>query len=145
MTIFLYQTLSEVNKVDKDITLLTTLTGNLREESSLIDPEILIDGFSNYIDSCNYVYIQEFNRYYFVRNVTAISNTLFRISLHVDVLYTYKTEIRSNYAIVSRNENEFDLMLNDGLFVTQQNPRKAQFDFPSGFTHWDFVLAIAGN
>lgn len=145
MTILLYQTLSEVNKVDKDLSLLATLTGNLREESSLIDPEILIDGFSNYATTCNYVYIQEFNRYYFVRNVTAISNTLFRITLHVDVLYTYKAEIRSNYAIVSRNENEFDLMLNDGLFVTQQNPRKAQFDFPSGFTHWDFVLAIAGN
>ena len=145
MTILLYQTFSEVNKVDKDLILLATLTGNLREESSLIDPEILIDGFSNYASDCNYVYIQEFKRYYFVKNITAVSNTLFRISLHVDVLYTYKNEIRSNHAIVSRNENEFDLMLNDGLFVTQQNPRKAQFEFPFGFTNWDFVLAIAGN
>lgn len=57
----------------------------------------------------------------------------------------YADAILSNYAIIQRNANEFDLLLNDGIFVTQQNPRKSAHQFPNGFDHHDYVLAIAGN
>ena len=145
MTIDLYKNSSEVNKVDKDLELLAELTGTLKEETSIINPVILISDIDSYISSMNYAYITEFNRYYFITNIESVRNNLWRVSFHVDVLYTYKNNIRENFAIVERNENEYDLKLNDGLFKTQQNPRIAQYPFPSGFTNWNFVLAIAGN
>lgn len=145
MTITLYSNISEYNAVNKSITELTTLTGTLREESSIIDPVITISDIDSYIGSMNYAYIPEFNRYYFITNVESVRNNLWRVSFHVDVLYTYREQIKSNSAIIERNENEYDLKLNDGLFKTQQNPRIAQFPFPSGFNTWNFVLAIAGN
>lgn len=145
MTITLYRNISEYNAVNKSINELTTLTGTLREESSIIDPVITISDIDNYVGSMNYAYIPEFNRYYFITNIESVRNNLWRVSFHVDVLYTYRSQIKSNSAIIERNENEYDLKLNDGLFRTQQNPRIAQFPFPSGFDTWNFVLAIAGN
>ena len=145
MTITLFRNISEYNAVNKSITELTTLTGTLREESSIIDPIITISDIDNYVGSMNYAYIPEFNRYYFITNIESVRNNLWRVSFHVDVLYTYRAQIKSNSAIIERNENEYDLKLNDGLFKTQQNPRIAQFPFPSGFNTWNFVLAIAGN
>lgn len=145
MNIVLYTNSSQINAVDKDISELATLTGTLREQSSIIDPIITIADIDSYIGSMNYAYIPEFNRYYFIVNIESVRNNLWRVSFHVDVLYTYREAIRANSAIIERNENEYDLKLNDGLFRTQQNPRIEQFPFPSGFNQWNFVLAVAGN
>ena len=145
MNIILYQNISEYNAVNKSINELTTLTGTLREESSIIDPIITISDIDSYVGSMNYAYIPDFNRYYFITNIESVNSNLWRVSFHVDVLYTYRAQIKSNSAIIERNENQYDLKLNDGLFKTQQNPRIAQFPFPSGFNTWNFVLAIAGN
>lgn len=145
MNIVLYANSSEINKVDKSLSELTTLTGTLREQSSIIDPIITISDIDSYIGSMNYAYIPDFNRYYFITNIESVRNNLWKVSFHVDVLYTYKDAIRANSAIIERNENEYDLKLNDGLFRTQQNPRIEQFPFPNGFNQWNFVLAVAGN
>lgn len=145
MTITLYKTTSEVNKVDKQLEQLVVLTGTLRESSSIIDPVFNLSGIDSYVADCNYAHIAEFGRYYFIQNIESINNGLWRLSLHVDVLMSYKNEICNNYAIVERNERNYDLKLNDGLFVTQQNPRRAQFTFPAGFDTWNYVLAVAGN
>lgn len=145
MNITFYQNISEYNAVNKSIRELATITGTLRDESSIIDPVITISDIDNIVGSMNYAYIPDFNRYYFITNIESVRSNLWRVSFHVDVLYTYRAQIKSNSAIIERNENQYDLKLNDGLFKTQQNPRIAQFPFPSGFNTWNFVLAIAGN
>lgn len=145
MTIKFYNNMSEVNALNKNIDEIISLTGTLREQSSIIDPIINVEGIDSYLRLINYAYIPEFNRYYFITNIESVRNGVWRIFFHVDVLYTYRAYIRDNYAIIERNEVTYDLKLNDGLFKTQQNPRIAQFPFPSGFNTWNFVLAVAGN
>lgn len=145
MTFTLYTNASEINAVDKDITEVATLTGVLKESTSITDPVITVSDITQYITAINYAYIQEFGRYYFVTDIRSVANNLWEISMHVDVLYTYRDAIRANNAIIERNEAEYDLKLNDGLFKTQQNPRITTINFPAGFNTWDFVLAVAGN
>ena len=145
MNITFYRNNSEYNTIKKDIQELLSFTGTLRSDSSIIDPIITVEVTSNVVPTINYCYISEFERYYFVNNITAIRNYLWEFSMHVDVLMTYADAILENYAIIQRNANEFDLLLNDGIFVTQQKPRKSAHQFPNGFTHHDYVLAIAGN
>lgn len=145
MTIILYTNISEYNAVNKSLTELVTLTGTLRESSSIIDPVIALADVDEYISTANFAYIPEFGRYYFITGIESLLNGLWRFSMHIDVLYTYREQIKRNKAIIERNELQYDLKLNDGLFQVQQNPRIAQFSFPSGFTNWNFVLAIAGN
>ena len=145
MTITLYTNTSELNAVNKELDELITITGTLREESSIIDPVISLEGIDQYLNFANYAYIPEFGRFYFITGIESVRNGLWRLSFHVDVLYSYREQILSNNAIIERNENEYDLKLNDGLFQTQQNPRIAQYPFPGGFNTWNFVLAVAGN
>ena len=145
MTLELYSNSSEYAALDKELELQITLSGILREESSIIDPSILVEDLDDYITDINYAYIPEFGHYYFITNIESVRNHLWRLSLHVDVLHTYADGIRANSGIIERNENLYDLQLNDGLFKTRQNPRIAQYPFPSGFNTWNFVLAVAGN
>lgn len=145
MTINLYTNLSEPIRADKDLRSVATVNGYLREESSVLEPSFDIEVADNLLNSINYAYISEFGRYYFVGNPVSVRKGLWRFPMRVDVLSTYKAGVRENYAIIERNENNYDLLINDGLFVTQQRPRRAQFSFPRGFEQWDYVIAIAGN
>lgn len=145
MTLTLYKTLSDSITLDKELEQLIMLSGILREESSIIDPVILIEDLDDFLPEMNYAYIQEFNRYYYITGIESVRTGLWRVSFHVDVLYTYKDAIRENSGIIERNENLYDLQLNDGLFRTRQNPRIVQVPFPSGFNTWNFVLGVAGN
>lgn len=145
MRIVLYKNESEPIRVDKALTQIAEVEGYLREETSLLRPSFAIELSSALLSNVNYAYVEEFNRYYFVGNPESIRSGLWLFPMKVDVLSTYKADIRKNSAIIGRNEREYDLLLNDGLFQTQQRPRRAQFPFPQGFNTWNFVLAIAGN
>ena len=117
----------------------------LKEETSIIDPVIKIEcDLSNYVN-CNYLTIPEFGRKYFVNNIRSVRNGLVEFSCHVDVLSSFADSIRTNKAIIKRQENKWNLYLNDGTFKVYQNPMVLTKAFPSGFTTQEFVLAVAGN
>lgn len=143
MTITLMTTTSPANFVNKSTTTVATLTGTLRQPTSIIDPVVTVElatptGF-------NYVYIPDFNRYYFVKGIVSEKNTLVSIAMHVDVLMSYKTEIMSAQAIVKRQEYKFNLYLDDGIFKSYQNPKHKTIPFPNGFADFSYILALAGN
>ena len=142
MKIILYNNHSENNKLNKTIVKIVELQGYLREQTSLVNPQIMIEfhpdqfeGYvkddnqvyvvhngikitwdtfiNNYVLSANYVYIPDFNRYYFINDITSVRQNLWRLSLHVDVLMSYKNEINNTNAFVSRNEFNYDPMVRD--------------------------------
>lgn len=136
---------SEKNRMDKTLTNIATVSGTLKAETSIIDPVILIEcNLADYVN-CNYMTIATFGRSYFVDNIRSIRNGLVEFSCHVDVISSFKTQIRSNKAIIRRQENKWNLYLNDGTFKTYQNPNVLTKEFPSGFSTLEFVLAVAGN
>ena len=145
MTIDFYKNHSEKNKLDKDLTSVTSMTGELKENCSIIDPVIKIVGNVGTFAAVNYMYIAEFGRYYFINNVISINNDICEVHAHVDVLSTYKDQIRAQNAIVSRQERKWNLYLNDGVFKTYQNPYIITKAFSSGFTSQHFVLTVAGG
>lgn len=136
---------SEKNKLTKDITDLATLTGTLKNGTSIIDPVISFEGDLSSFVNCNYMTIPTFGRSYFVNDIRSIRNNVYEISAHVDVLSSFATQIKNNTAIVRRQENQWNLYLNDGVFKTYQNPEIITKAFPSGFTKQEFVLAVAGS
>jgi len=146
MTIKLFVNTSEKNKLDKDITLALETTGTLKEDTSLTDPIIKLTGktFSE-MASINYMQITELGRYYFINDVISINNDIVEIHAHVDVLSTYKDQIRSQNAIIARQEKKWNLYLNDGVFKTYQNPHIVTKAFPSGFTEQHFIFSVAGG
>lgn len=146
MTIQIQQTTSEKNRIGKAIRTLYTASGALREETSIINPVIRISGANvPTLKNANYMYIPDFNRYYFITDIKSVRNGLIEISGHVDVLQTYSSQIRSNTAIVKRNANSWNLYIEDGLFKTYANPHIFTKLFPSGFKDPSFVLSVAGG
>ena len=136
---------SERNRVTKDISEILTVSGELKTETSIIDPVIMIECDLSSVVGCNYISIPTFGRSYFVNNIRSIRSGLVEFSCHVDVLSSFATEIRSNTAIVRRQEKNWNLYLNDGTFKIYQNPDVLTKSFPSGFTTQEFVLAVAGS
>ncbi len=143
MTISLYNNASAPNYVDKDISLVETLNGVLRNPSSVTDPVVTIERDSPI--GFNYVQIPEYGRYYFVTGISMINDRLLALSLHVDVLMTYKDAIRNMNAIIKRQENQFNLYLDDGIFKAYQNTKHKIIKLPYGFEGYSYILALAGN
>ncbi len=144
-TISLCTNLSEEIAVDKDIQVIQTVSGVLKNETSIIDPVIVIETDLAGLVRCNYLEIPAFQRGYFVRNIKSVRNNLVELTCHVDVLSSFKDAIRGNTAIIKRQENNWNLYLNDGSFKVYQNPLVLTKEFPSGFNTWSFVLGVAGK
>lgn len=136
---------SENNKLDKNISTIATISGVLKDKTSIIDPIIIIEGDISAYINCNYMTISTFGRSFFVNNIISIRNGLFEIYAHVDVLSSFASQIRGNQAIVKRQENRWNLYLNDGVFKVYQNPMVLTKEFPNGFSSPEFVLAVAGS
>lgn len=148
MTIKLYTNSSPANKVEKTITQVgTDLTSVvLKNSTDIMDPVFTLSGVSwSDLDDVNYVYASDLKRYYFVTDVQMVRNGVYDVSCHVDVLMTYSDEIKAQNAIIRRQENLWNLYLNDGVFKTYANNIIACKAFSSGFSTLQFVLAMAGS
>lgn len=145
----LYRNNSPANFVNKNLNQIHILNGTLRKGSSIIDPIILFEanapGFqSNHV---NYLYIEQFERYYYVTNIISAHYTLWEVHCHVDVLMSFAEGIKSQTAVVARQEANYNMMLDDGFFMCYQNPKLQTklFSNPSPFETQEFVLVVAGS
>lgn len=145
MIIKLYKNLSDKNHVDKSITQMgNDLSGSLRDDCSIVNPVIRIEDYTGFdFSEVNYAYIPEFKRYYYINNIT-LKNKMFELSMHVDVLMSYRDEIRSNSAVISRQENNYNLYLQDGVFKTYAFSHIQVVQFPDGFSDFNFIFSVAG-
>lgn len=88
------------------------VSGVLKEQSSIIDPVVLIRGDTTIMEY-NYAEIDPFKRKYFVTDIRNVRNDLWEVSLHVDVLYSYKDVLLQNDYFVERNQYDFNNELPD--------------------------------
>lgn len=131
--------------INKDLTGETVYSGTLKEETSVLDPEFEIESSSD-LSQVNYVWINEFHRYYYVTNITSVTTNLWRFTCHVDVLMTYKPQIKAHDAVIGRQENLYNLYLNDSeTFKVLQKRKIVQKNFPNGFTGSSYVLLFMGD
>ena len=116
----------------KSVTDVLTVTGTLKANCSIIDPVILIE-MPTVPANVNYMTISEFGRSYFVRDMISVRNGLWEIRAHVDALSSFASQISGCTGIVQRQENDWNLYLNDGVFRTYVQPTIVSRSFPSGF------------
>lgn len=88
--------------------------GSLREGVSMITPSVNID-ISQFISdiadynavtaklfTCNYCYIPNFKRYYYIKDITLLRSYIYTLTLEIDVLMTYNSELLECDAYVER-------------------------------------------
>lgn len=152
MTITFYTTASPVNKITKSLSTGVSVTGTLRNSTEIESPTIIgLDistipaaDRSNVINA-NYVYIAEFNRYYFITNQHKRSDKLIDFDLQVDVLYTYATQILNQNCLIERSQFYGSQYINDSLKPVYNFPMVLTKAFSSGFDSFHYYLTVASS
>lgn len=145
MDIILCKNNSEPNKINKILSDQYTLSGTLKEQTSITSPIIMIE--SGNPVGFNYAYIPDFNRYYFISDIVNVSNNLWRINLKVDVLESFKSDILSSSAILSDSEViGSDRYMSGDVWKSKVKDTTNIIKFPSGLLEeGEFILITAGG
>lgn len=150
MQISLFNCTAERNRVNKSnyIRNRFAVNGTLRNESSAIDPVILIEKTNPVSNLYNYMYIDEFKRWYFINDIISIRNKIWEIHAHVDVLYTWGADIANMECVIDKSE-QFDnanLYYDDGSFILDSRNNIELKEFQNGFNeNGSYILICAGG
>lgn len=145
---FKFYTISDdrkaVKKTITSSTLVKTVTGYLKGDCDILHPvlELAYDGD---LLAANYLYIQEFGRYYFI-GPPKLSQQRLYITGEIDALMSWKDDIMDLSCVLSRQEKLFNLYLNDGNFHLLQKKQISSIVFPQSFTtDGSYILAVGGS
>lgn len=119
MLVTFYQNNSDARQVSKSITpLANKINCNWKENTSIVNPVIYVSKviLENYA-SCNYMFIPEFNRYYYISNIVLEAGNILRITAYVDVLMSNRSDIGGIRCIIARSET-----VNNKYFVDPMCP-----------------------
>ena len=145
-TISLFKTTSENNRVVKVLTDEKQLSGELRNQTSVLNPSIIIESADN-ISSYNFAYISEFGRYYYITDIMSIRTNCWAVSMRCDVLMSYKDEIQ-NMNVILNNTQETGLSnyLPSPNWVNMVKTKTTIKQFPQGLSEQgEFILITAGG
>lgn len=144
-TVSLYKTASENNRVVKVLTSGKEMSGELRNQTSVLNPSIRIESADN-ISAYNYAYIPEFGRYYYIADITSVRTNCWIISLRCDVLMSYSAQIKALRPIIEREEVGQSAGLIDTDMPIDINKKVQKYYFPKGFTKdIQYVLTTSGG
>ena len=161
MNIEIKKTYDDRTKLDKTLTNLKTLTGDLKDPTDILNPVVTVkatDGgtFYNYIrKEANYAYIPVFGRYYFINDIEIVNGDCVRFHMHEDVLKSFSSAIKNQKAIIDRtgDSSKINKYLNDSNYIVNSDPyistipfKKSGSNFTfSGNNSWVLVLAGPGD
>lgn len=123
--------------------------GTLKEDTSIVNPTILIAKSTPPPDNkYNYMRINAFGRYYFIKDIEVQHNGMWLIRAKCDVLYTYQTDILNSKVIIEKTEEDdkANLYYDDGSFVMDSRKYNQVIEFPSGLSQNGYnILICAGG
>ena len=136
-TLKLYKNSSENNDVSKTLTDEHKVTGYSRAVVDMLNPVIELAGIE--VNSHNYCYVQELNRYYYIENINISPNGVYRLSMRIDVLMTYRDDIMASHGLITKNR-EYNPYTGDVDVESRYTLEKHEFENGFDFTNGDFVL-----
>ena len=145
MIIKLYISRNEKNVLNKSLSDPFELEGHLKGETSIVNPVITIDNENPAL--YNYVYIESFGRYYFVTDIKSIRTNIWELYLHVDVLMSFKEQIKNCSAVIDTTEKTGlnDYLSNDG-YQRLVKDKTDIINFPYGLLeNGEYILITAGG
>ena len=145
MEIRLYNNVSDNRTIRKKLLNEFSLTGTLRDSCSLLGPVINIE--SSNVLRFNYAYIPDFQRYYFVKEITNLRKNIWTLELEVDPLMSFKGDILALDVVVDKQSSDLigDEYIDDGSLVADNNTFTSVYNLSSGFNdHGEYILITAG-
>lgn len=125
----------------------------MKSPVSLVSPEIIVNTYTmNMGGNTNYMYIDTFDRFYFINDYTLLDGGRILVRGSIDVLYTYRNNIMSSVANVVRQENAGINTITDKCLPLSAIRGLKVYRFPeqlnnANFTETTpcFILTVAGG
>ena len=145
MNIMLCTNNSEKNKLIKSISNISVFSGTLKDETSVISPIVMMELENPTM--YNYSYISDFGRYYYIRDMVSVRKGLWKISMQVDVLQSFRDYILECIVILSDTENTGkEMYLSGDVWKFKVKELTDIVNFPSGLSdNGYFILITAGG
>ena len=147
MTIQLYNQTGDPRQLQKNITHLATITAQLTDQCSVTDPVFIFDMDDDYI-TANYIYVSEWDRYYYITDRVILNGNQVQINCHVDVLMSFRNDILNSQCIADRCVNRVNPYIEDsvcGDAGTIETVYRRASTTPFGYSGDNYVLMIAGR
>lgn len=137
MKIEFFNNKSKSTKLNKEIDKKGEINCTVKHDCSLMDPVVIIES-ENYLN-CNYCYIENFGRYYYITDIVRLVGKRYQYKLHVDVLMSFKNDINNCVAFIERSESAGNEYMQDPLFpILTKREIKIQKE---GFNQFDDTLS----
>lgn len=122
MIITLYNNSAKKTQLDKSnyLEAIGSATFHFKDNCSVQRPSIMLEKNDELL-SANYAYIDTLDRYYFIDNITLLKGGIMQFDLSVDVLHTYRDNIKNATAYIERSESLGNRYLNDTYFPINTN------------------------
>lgn len=147
MQIILYTNFSDNRYLSKNITKIMELSCHVKDACSVESPRVVLtDVLGGKLSICNYAYIQDFTRYYYIKDIVADTAGRIELQLQCDVLMTYAGQIRSINTVVDRQEfvyNKYIADSNAPVRTSRVVSYKRVGEFPRA--NGNFVLNVNGG
>ena len=125
MKIILYKSTADnrlLNKSSKISVIDTIDTAHIKDDTSIISPSIILSYKKiNTLRNCNYLYIPSMGRYYYVNDIVLKQGGMYELKCHIDVLQTYKDDIKAITALILRQENVYHPYIEDGELLVRND------------------------
>lgn len=126
-TINFYSYNGHPNTVNKQLGEFTAIEGDLRQTFDVLRPTVTLRKQPR--PTFNYCYIPDLGRYYFVDRVSFEGNNAYELTLRVDVLKTYETQILAATGRVSESDNPDPYISNrESVFDRRAKFEKVEFE-----------------
>lgn len=148
MDISIAVTSDDEHKVHKNLSILGSYSGTLKEECSMISPVIKLQVPETTVSQANYAGLTGLDRtyYYFIRDKVMIRSGIVELHLEIDPLMTYETEIKNLVCTIDRTQsqevtnaflvdNEYQILACENIITKK---------FPLGFTDESKILLTVG-
>lgn len=144
MKITLYNTKSDKEKLNKDLTELVVVDdAKITTSFDMLKATVILKrNIINDITRINYLYIDSFKRFYFCE--VSIENGFIILSCDVDVLMSYKNDILKIEATIDRNEFLRNGYIQDDSYKVLAYEEVVCKSFPSGLTNDSLILMTVG-
>lgn len=138
MKLLLYVTKDGDNVINKDLELSKELNIRLKDNVNMYSPTIILRNVNKAIlEKCNYAYIEEFERYYFIRDKT-VKGSNYSLYLETDVIETFKKDILNSFCEYNKTVENGDYF----SFNSDVDVRKEIDIFESDVTLQDNKIVV---
>ena len=125
MKIILYKSTADNRLLDKSskITVIDTIdTAHIKDDTSIISPSIILSYKKmGALRKCNYMYVPSMGRYYFINDIILRQGGMYELKCHIDVLMTYKGDIKNITTLILRQENINNPYIEDSQLLVRTN------------------------